>query len=48
MKEKQIKPRRELDKKEIAKGRSLDYWQMSSRDQWDEDKRSGILDWDGD
>jgi hypothetical protein len=38
---------RELDEKEKAKGRSTDYWDMDSREQWAEDKRLGILDWDG-
>jgi hypothetical protein len=38
---------RKLNDKEEAKGRSPDYWQSSARDQWDEDKRLGILDWDG-
>ena len=42
------KPSRELDEKEKTKGRSSDYWDMDPRDQWDEDKRLGILDWDGD
>ena len=32
---------------ERAKGRSEGYWQMSPSDQWAEDKRNGILDWDG-
>jgi Fe-S-cluster containining protein len=41
------KPSRELDEKEKAKGRSSDYWDMDPRDQWAEDKRLGILDWDG-
>tara|TARA_Y100000310_G_C20701093_1_gene829958 strand:+ start:5269 stop:5748 length:480 start_codon:yes stop_codon:yes gene_type:complete len=38
---------RELDENEIKVGRSSNYWQMSPQDQWDEDKRLGILDWDG-
>ena len=46
-KEKPKKPSRELDEKEKTKGRSTDYWDMNPRDQWDEDKRLGILDWDG-
>ena len=41
------KPSRELNEKEKAKGRSPDYWDMEPRDQWAEDKRLGILDWDG-
>lgn len=47
MKDKENTKRRELDEKEKAKGRSTDYWQLSNQDQWDEDKRLGILDWDG-
>ena len=39
--------KRKLNKKEIAKGRSEGYWDMSAEDQWAEDKRLGILDWDG-
>lgn len=47
-KDKEVKkPSRELDEKEKAKGRSPDYWDMDPRDQWAEDKRLGILDWDG-
>lgn len=38
---------RELDEKEKARGRSPGYWEMDPRDQWAEDKRLGILDWDG-
>lgn len=38
---------RKLNAKEKAKGRSRDYWDMSPEDQWAEDKRLGILDWDG-
>jgi len=37
----------ELTEAEKAKGRSSDYHQMSAREQWEEDKRLGILDWDG-
>lgn len=44
---KHFPPRRELDEKEKAKGRSEGYWEMSASDQWAEDKRLGILDWDG-
>ena len=40
-------PYRQLDAKERLKGRSENYWQMSSESQWAEDKRLGILDWDG-
>jgi len=31
---------------ERAKGKSEGYWQMSPSDQWAEDKRNGILDWE--
>ena len=41
------KPKRKLDDKERSKGRSENYWQMSAEEQWAEDKRLGILDWDG-
>ncbi len=37
----------ELNDKERAKGRSEDYHDMDARNQWAEDKRLGILDWDG-
>jgi len=36
-----------LTPQERAKGRSENYHSMSSEDQWAEDKRLGILDWDG-
>jgi hypothetical protein len=38
---------RKINDLERSKGRSENYWQMSPQDQWDEDKRLGILDWDG-
>lgn len=38
---------RQITDKEREKGRSEEYWQMSPRDQWEEDKRLGLLDWDG-
>lgn len=38
---------RKITSKEKAKGRSPDYWQLDPRDQWAEDRRLGILDWDG-
>jgi len=41
-------PKRKLDEKERAQGRSEDYWEMSSESQWAEDKCLGLLDWDGD
>jgi len=44
---KESKPSRALTHLEQAKGRSEGYWEMSSKDQWAEDKRLGILDWDG-
>jgi len=40
-------PPRKLSEKERQKGRSENYWQMSPREQWDEDKLLGLLDWDG-
>jgi len=46
MKDKKEKIRK-LNDKERDKGRSEDYWQMTSQEQWEEDKRLGILDWDG-
>jgi len=39
--------KRELTNAEVRKGRSSEYWDMSARDQWAEDKALGILDWDG-
>lgn len=39
--------RQELTEKERAKGRSESYHDLSPSDQWAEDKRLGILDWDG-
>ena len=47
LQEKKISARRKLDAKEISKGRSEGYWEMNPDDQWAEDKRLGILDWDG-
>jgi hypothetical protein len=38
---------RQIDGKERAKGRSSDYWQMGPDEQWAQDKRLGLLDWDG-
>lgn len=32
---------------EAAKKRSPNYFDMSAEEQWEEDKRLGILDWDG-
>ena len=40
-------PKREINEKEKATGRSDGYWEMSPESQWAEDKRLGILDWDG-
>ena len=45
--ESSIPGRRDLDEKEKEKGRSSTYWEMSPSEQWAEDKRLGILDWDG-
>jgi hypothetical protein len=38
---------RNLTAAEKGKGRSVGYWDMSASDQWAEDRRLGILDWDG-
>ncbi len=38
---------RTLTPQEIAKGRSSTYYEMTVEEQWAEDKRLGILDWDG-
>lgn len=38
---------RQINAKERAKGRSSGYWQLGAQEQWDEDKRLGLLDWDG-
>lgn len=38
---------KQINNKERALGRSEGYWGLSPQDQWDEDKRLGILDWDG-
>jgi hypothetical protein len=38
---------RQITEKEKEKGRSENYWQLSARDQWEEDNRLGLLDWDG-
>lgn len=39
--------KRELSKLEQRAGRSESYHKLSPREQWDEDKGKGILDWDG-
>jgi len=39
--------KRELTDLEIRVGRDRNYWQMSPRRQWEDDKMGGILDWDG-
>lgn len=36
-----------LTDKEISKGRVPEYWERSAEEQREEDKRLGILDWDG-
>lgn len=38
---------RELTPAEQAKGRTPHYHSLSPREQWAEDKRLGILDWEG-
>jgi hypothetical protein len=39
--------KRELSELEIRVGRSESYHKLSASEQWAEDKRKGILDWDG-
>jgi hypothetical protein len=46
VKEARVSSRR-LNARERELGRSENYWDMSPEDQWAEDKRLGILDWDG-
>lgn len=36
-----------LSPQEAAKGRSENYYEFSEEKKWEEDKRLGILDWDG-
>lgn len=43
----QTKSSRKINAKEKAKGRSENYYQLSEQEQWNEDERLGILDWDG-
>lgn len=38
---------KKISLKERRLGRSEDYYQMSPEDQWEEDSRLGLLDWDG-
>ncbi len=38
---------KEQSRLEARVGRSKGYYKMSASDQWAEDKRKGILDWDG-
>lgn len=42
-----MKKSKKITKKERQKGRSEKYYNLSPREQWAEDKRLGILDWDG-
>lgn len=49
---KQKRPRIQRKKREIndlerSKGRSENYYQMSPQEQWDDDKKNKLLDWDG-
>jgi hypothetical protein len=39
--------KRKLTELEKKIGRSDNYYQLNPREQWDEDKILGILDWDG-
>lgn len=41
------KPMPKISATERSLGRSEGYHDLSPREQWDEDKRNGILDWDG-
>jgi hypothetical protein len=43
----EMKKTMKLTKAEKMLGRSEDYYSMSEKDRWEEDKRLGILDWDG-
>jgi hypothetical protein len=47
MKKKTKQKTRKTSDLERSKGRSGWYWQMDPREQWEEDKRNGLLDWDG-
>ncbi len=38
---------RALTAMERALGRAENYWQMTGREQWADDKAKGLLDWDG-
>lgn len=38
---------KKISAKERKLGRSEDYYQLSPEDQWEEDSRLGLLDWDG-
>lgn len=44
---KKVKAKPALTPAEEAKGRTPDYHSLSPREQWDQDKSLGILDWDG-
>ena len=44
---KKVKAKPALTPAEEAKGRTPDYHSLSPREQWAQDKRLGILDWDG-
>ncbi len=41
------KPLTQEEMREAAKDRSLEYTDLSPQEQWEEDKRLGILDYDG-
>jgi hypothetical protein len=41
------KIRRKITTQERAKGRSEEYWQLNPEEQWAQDKKLGILDWEG-
>lgn len=43
----EVGPARSISELERSKGRSENYYDLSSEQQWAEDKQLGILDWDG-
>lgn len=44
---KPVKNVRKISEKERKLGRSEDYYQLGTEDQWEEDSRLGLLDWNG-
>lgn len=45
--EKNFRPVRKITELERSKGRSENFYSLSNEDQWAQDKRLGLLDWDG-